>query len=417
MLHKYLKYKNKYLSLKSQCQGQSQNQSQSQNQNQSQSQNQNQNKSQSKCQSQTGGMLQAKFKNKNQMPKDCSSYPIETMRESIWDNNGIGNHVEIKLRASPLGYIYGVPSKPNYPGFKPCAFESIKGEEQKQMDEPPQPMAQPARQPPMAQPARQPPMAQPARQPQMAWPPIAKPAGQQPIDDSVDIYIYGESDHTRVRGTVDELKQRFLQRGAFIFGEGLNDSFQQADLDDPNASFRTDILFASLYTKALRLLGKHADLAERTHRKRLNMLYGMMENNKMPPIEELREPWEKFKIGNQNDKQKIISDLQSFSGKHDFDFVSLCEYYFPDETMKTLLSISDFDAFNLMQSGSKHNAYGKLFEIITQHAREQAMVDRIKNKMHTSPIRPIVVFTGARHLDFLSRELSKEYKVRTEILY
>lgn len=237
----------------------------------------------------------------------------------------------------------------------------------------------------------------------------------------LDIFIIGESNHEKVREKRNKLKKEYLDQGAYIFGEGLPTNSQQTDLDEILSGIRTDILFASLFTKSLEYLPNenHKKLSQTTLLKRGNMISNMLEYDKPPNLGPVKKEWEKIK-NKSSDVTSSLRSLMPFIAYFQFDFLDIYEYYFGKDTYYTdmviLLSLSNEDAFKLNRLGAKDETYGKNYYNITQKAREMEMIKRVNDYMSKPDRRKVVIFTGLQHMNKLEKELSENFSVETSIL-
>lgn len=325
------------------------------------------------------------------------SWNNENVSTAIWNEDGSGKTVEIKIKPNMLyKFIFA-----NI-GFKSEAFN----------EEPPEPSRS---------------------EPESRPPTLTELKGE---NEHIDIFIIGESNHTLVRPIKLRLIQQFITEGAYIFSEGIDNSENTRELDDYLASFRVAILFSSLYTKALHFLETNArtsqersSIANMSHQASLKiaaMVLYILENDKEPNIHLLIQGWTQMQS---NPSPNILRNPTILLFRQHikttvpvFDFQSIYYHYFGlqdnyRDDMMRLLSLDDVDAMILLTKGYRDERNGVAFYNITQEAREMEMVKRVIEHMsNPENIHKVVLFTGFRHLEKLNEELSNTYKVKTLIL-
>jgi hypothetical protein len=237
-----------------------------------------------------------------------------------------------------------------------------------------------------------------------------------------EILIIGESNHSLNKKEQQKLKKKY--KDAYIFDEGVNEGKNIGRLDDYTSAFRTDILFASLYTKSFQhqySTSPPIQIKNILLRKKLNVVAGILENEKQPEIVKLRGGWIETKNNKNQATPQLLGSLVPIVNTLHFDFFRIYDYYFGKSDpyygeMQTLLSLSNIDASLLNILGDQDNVYGEAFKKIVQEARESKMVERVENYMNQNDRRKVVIFTGRKHVSYLETELSKKYSVKTMII-
>ena len=296
-------------------------------------------------------------------PYQWSSQPItaENVQSILWNENGEGKTVRVELITAYVphfGYDYKVYSNGNLENvtFAAGAFENSE---------------------------------------------------RLPRRPAVQIYIFGETNHTHARPQSEQLKQYFLGKGFFVLGEGLNMSPNQEDLDEPYSELRSSILLASLSSK----FSKFGDKTQKLL-KILNLLISMLEIEKPLPadIQPLQGDLQLL-----NKEQRISDRLKRYVETHAFDFNRIYGYYFPlddyTDDMTTLLNLNDEQATLLYVSQSE--TYMAQFTRIMQDAREDKMIERIRLRAQT---HRVAVFTGIKHVPKLKEILSSDYFIQNYTL-
>lgn len=352
----------------------------------------------------------SKFKDKRLWNLDkqykWSSQSIDSIASIVWDDDGIGKTVEVALTlyVSELGYDFKVYTAEHFVSatFAADAFEN--SEHLRHQASTIFPVRNKRPRPPVRR-----------RQTNGGGGASKQSGGDSASTNkrpknmpTPTIYIMGETSHTLAIPQRTPLKQHFLDKGFFVLMEGQNLGENTDDLDDLDASLRSDILIASLATRA----GAVTKDVGYNLRKRMNMVIDMLRHKKPPPPEIQLDLDEMRKV---NGQWVVSKNLQEMIASYDFDFNHIYKYYFPEDAytadMTTLLNLQLYDATMVLLDRSK--TYKTQFITIMQDAREDKMVERIRRRAST---RRVAVFTGQRHVQKLTRDLSKDYTVQNYTL-
>ena len=249
----------------------------------------------------------------------------------------------------------------------------------------------------------------------------------KPDDLDADILIIGEN-HADNSDESKKLKEEFIEKGAFVFGEGFLTTSTSENLDNQDDNFRSTIFITSLYTKNYQLRRSDKKFVDELLSRQRDLLQKILRNKKIPTeelisIEKIISTWNDIRNKKRPLSEQLLKSLIPKVNDITFDFLKIYEYYFGNNDpyyndMDILLKISDMEAFFLNISGPNHSRYGEHFKKIMMEARETKMVERVLAYMDRSDRRPkIVIFTGKMHVDNLHNELSKtKYTVKSRNL-
>ena len=252
---------------------------------------------------------------------------------------------------------------------------------------------------------------------------LSQKSFSKPDDLDKDILILGEN-HSKNRYVREKLKEEYIKKGAYIFGEGFLKTDQTENLDEYYSSFRASILIASLIEKVKQYFPSDDSWKKDFLIRNLDVLDRILENSQPPPdtMRLLRNNWNeinknpgKQKINKELKKKKIITNY--LKNGILLDYNSIYAHYFPnDDTyhddMIGLLGLSASDAIGLITACENHHLCN-IFNRIMREAREMKMVERVLAYMNQPKRKEkIVIFTGIKHVDKLYEELSKNYTVK-----
>ena len=313
-------------------------------------------------------------------PFEWSSKPCNTpsIRKIIWNENGVGKTVRVEFtkRVSAFGADYQVYNNPIV-GFKAEAFENSKRL-------PKRPREQAGA------------IENSKRLPKRSREPSAPPP---PRKVSPNIYIFGEI-HQTAEDQKKVLTRKFLEKGFFVLGEGLQTGENQEELDDPYADLRAHIVTAFIHN-SLRY----------NVTKTINLVITMLKIEKQLPTSIINLP----DLERLNKGRVVSAKLQTALSKVKFDYKSLYDYYFKDDKYKkqmmTLLNLP-FSDIVLLAFNAKESPHWGAYTKVLKDAREEKMIERICMRA----LRGVAVFTGLAHMSILVDSLSRDNVVQHYML-